>query len=358
MLNTVSEWFNGSAYTLKKTDYSVLLLGPTGAGKSSLLNFLTCMVPPESLTSASFAKPTVQSSASAKSVTRNTVCHVIETDTMRINLFDTPGFGDTDGIAQDCDSARNILASIFKYTTTLNAIFIVINGTNYRINPAFVATLKQLASQFIVNDPTSTAPETIPVVVVATHVGIGCEGVDVSQMKQALDGTAYVVDEVLFDNVIHALRDIDDPEAKFAPLKRAMYKLQYDKFIELFAKLPTLPKISLVRLKECYERRVALSARISEIIASISNLINICTALEAHKKKTTQIVKVEDTHFNTLCLLHALLGTCHCCCSLNETIKVTIKPDSDARSVTIEGVKISKLFLFLFFLSKYIFFLF
>lgn len=198
------------APVIPKEQLSLLILGQTGVGKSTLVNFLTNMVRPKNLTENSFTNCPAAASASADSVTKSTNCYVIENSKFRFNIFDTPGFSDTNGPKQDAESVRDILSSLFRRNiTVLNGIMLVVNGTNYRLTEPFIAVLNQILAQFVVVGDRTSA---IPIILVGTHVGLECQAVDLKQLEQALNQKAFFVRTILMDNMVCKLNYLSNPK--------------------------------------------------------------------------------------------------------------------------------------------------
>ncbi len=61
---------------------------------------------------------------------------MIETDTTRFHLIDTPGIGDSRGIEQDNEKFDNILAFLTSYEK-INAVVVLLKPFNSRLTVAF-----------------------------------------------------------------------------------------------------------------------------------------------------------------------------------------------------------------------------
>ena len=62
--------------------------------------------------------------------------YVIETDTAKFHLIDTPGIGDSRGTEQDKENFDNILAFLTNYDK-INAVVVLLKPNNSRLTVAF-----------------------------------------------------------------------------------------------------------------------------------------------------------------------------------------------------------------------------
>lgn len=109
-----------------------------------------------------------------------------------------------------------------------------------------------------------------------------------------------------------------------------MYADQYEKFDTLLNELSTLPRIDLEKIRECHNKRLDLTTKVLGLITQISNMIDLFDALTRINVETvTQITKQMTSSNNTLCLLHALQGTCHEDCGLSEFLEVRKNADGE-----------------------------
>ena len=74
--------------------------------------------------------------ASGQSATQFPQEHMLETDTTRFHLIDTPGIGDCRGIEKDKENFENILAFLTCYDK-INAVVVLLKPNNARLTVAF-----------------------------------------------------------------------------------------------------------------------------------------------------------------------------------------------------------------------------
>jgi GTPase SAR1 family protein len=135
----------------QKKNLTVLLLGATGSGKTSFMSLLVnlfqgCgpfeLAPKHDLTKESGGKMTETQTKEA------TLYTITTSDGTKIQILDTPGFADTQGIKQDEKHKAEINNAIKKWVTSIDAVIIVTNGDKERSKPATDYTLKVLTSMF------------------------------------------------------------------------------------------------------------------------------------------------------------------------------------------------------------------
>lgn len=133
--------------------YNILLLGETGSGKSTLINYLTNHFKSGNLSNLSISIRTKFHEATEglensekdfidlkKSQTIKCTTYNFEKNGLNFNFIDTPGLSDTDGPAKDDDHVQNIMKAAAEIEF-LVAIIIVINGVQARATPTVRNTL-------------------------------------------------------------------------------------------------------------------------------------------------------------------------------------------------------------------------
>jgi GTP-binding protein EngB required for normal cell division len=132
-----------------------VFLGETGAGKSSLINLLNFWGKGETdlckaasiLTLSNESGKQNQTASQTKKPQKYDFPNVIGSDgqSYNLHLIDTPGMGDTCGIAQDDDGVKEILKFLARLPA-LHAIVLVINGSNARVSSRTKYILQRLSS--------------------------------------------------------------------------------------------------------------------------------------------------------------------------------------------------------------------
>ncbi|THU98456.1 hypothetical protein K435DRAFT_795647 [Dendrothele bispora CBS 962.96] len=137
-INDVPSLRNGIIKTVKNTgkvEFTILVVGETGVGKSSVLEFIANVLAGNSISDYNFSiiDETNESGGSGKHIVR---------------ILDTPGLADTRGIEQDEKHKKSIANVIAQSITTVNAVIILANGTVPRITVGTDYALSTLSSIF------------------------------------------------------------------------------------------------------------------------------------------------------------------------------------------------------------------
>lgn len=140
---------------------TVLLMGETGAGKSTFINYLTNYFGKGSLNSLKvkipnrfYREPTEKENACHSEVdptnptisqTRDCNAYTFRGDRATYRFIDTPGFSDTSN--SDVDVSKKILSAVIQ-ARSLQAIVLVINGTHSRLTDSIRNALEQIAGNY------------------------------------------------------------------------------------------------------------------------------------------------------------------------------------------------------------------
>ncbi|XP_078349258.1 uncharacterized protein LOC144634233 [Oculina patagonica] len=155
----------------EKEDVNILILGETGVGKSTWINGIANYAKHETLQDAmddpeftvlipsrfvftneegegkdiAFGSDTNEVLSSGQSATQFPQEYMIETNTTRFHLIDTPGIGDCRGIEKDKENFENILAFLTCYDK-INAVVVLLKPNNARLTVAFKFCVLELLS--------------------------------------------------------------------------------------------------------------------------------------------------------------------------------------------------------------------
>ncbi|CAG2110514.1 unnamed protein product [Medioppia subpectinata] len=155
----------------QKTDITILLLGETGVGKSTFINAIVNYMSYESIEAAIDGQPICLIPVSftmaddktgepivvtfgdhdqnentrdtTKSATQYPKCYKFQNTDIVLNIIDTPGIADTDGVEKDERNLQNIWDFISNYPE-INAFCVLLKPNQSRISVAFKYCLLQL----------------------------------------------------------------------------------------------------------------------------------------------------------------------------------------------------------------------
>lgn len=138
--------------------YNILLIGETGSGKSTLINYLTNYFRNGSLRSLKIAIPTQHLQATeewehsekslddpTKSKTAKSTSYGFSKDGLHYAFIDTPGLSDTSGPDKDTEHILNIM-DIAANKGTIAAIMLIINGSVARATVNLRNTIARMKS--------------------------------------------------------------------------------------------------------------------------------------------------------------------------------------------------------------------
>ena len=132
-----------------------MVLGATGSGKTTLLNTLvTYCLGVKREDNFRYTIVDERGMDTTKSVTSEVTRYYIEPDPMRyphpIIIFDTPGFGDTSGVASDHEIYLKIKAVLqdANLIDSIHGICLVANSTNQRLTASQEYIMQKVTSMF------------------------------------------------------------------------------------------------------------------------------------------------------------------------------------------------------------------
>ena len=319
---------------------SVLLLGATGAGKSSLINLLylwsqgvshlekvnRTLIPTKFLSGLTNTE-TSDLTQQDQSQTQKSFVHrfKLKTDNIsyHLSIMDTPGLGDVRGVNQDDANTQNILDTVSK-TAELNCIVLMINGAEARVSDRVEYIIQRLSGILpnVVRDN---------LIVLLSN----------SRLTPNLDVKKYInlpAERIFFiDNLIFSLNlksqsaaSLREINFEFKNLKEKLGNIlemaSNLKFVstENFRKLKQkreLFKIEIDQIRRILENKFKEKSQCDELLKEIIQAENQKSELELHKfKRVTETYWEEvntDPIYNTRCI--TCRSNCHENCSLDET---------------------------------------
>ncbi|KAK2467590.1 hypothetical protein APHAL10511_000445 [Amanita phalloides] len=152
-LNTVAELSQGIVKTNenKTNEYTILLIGETGTGKTSLLSLLANVLAGLSPRDYILFHDESNEAGGAKNQSQTNLAIPYEFTSkngVKVRILDTPGLADTRGLAQDDLHKASIAHAIKENISTVNAVIILTNGTMERLGVATDYALTTLSAMF------------------------------------------------------------------------------------------------------------------------------------------------------------------------------------------------------------------
>jgi GTP-binding protein EngB required for normal cell division len=316
--------------------YKMLLIGETGAGKTSFLNlicnynlvltlgFETGIKEFHEFHQLQFESNTRQ----MESKTNNATMYKVEVGDWSIGVIDTPGFGDSRGMAEDKKHIQKIVEAV-KQEQYINCVCLVTNGRAARMS----ATLK-----YVLAEVTAILPKSIidNVIVVFTNTSsIFHLTFDVSELKtffgRKLEHYFCIENPYcLYEKIKNNQKDLPIDEvaealkSKFertATILNHMFKqiesfrpVHTNGFTNLYEKKKEVEHTVLITLNE-YNNQMRLEERIKQEevklkAASMTKVLN-----EKFESKVDRIVSKKTAHYNMLCGAPGCYSNCHVNCS-------------------------------------------
>lgn len=319
----------------------VLIIGETGSGKSTLVNYLTNYFRNGSLDNLKVAipskyRPTVtedfthsEKITNDPSVSQTQVCRQyllkdIHHGNREYFFLDAPGFGDVDGLQQDEINIKNIIDAVIDLGG-LSIVILVINGTNIRLTSNIRVVLHQLWSNF---------PDAIlkSVIVVLTNVQRHTINFDLYNLK--LDGNVY---PMYMQNSAFS-----SPENSWTPALKLKLQEDWDNSInEIRCMITIIDKfqsMSIEPFKMMIHSRNKIKSSLHDARMHSSQIFQMQDEIHAYVEKVKQCdddkdkfkhftkqiqeksVKIPAKYHSTIC--SNCNYVCHDGCHLEETTKI------------------------------------
>ena len=328
-----------------KQRYKMLLIGETGSGKTSFLNFLcnSALIQALGYVEGSeqfhrFNDIKLENVEAKKmeSKTYGVKLYKVELCELKIGVIDSPGFGDSRGLSEDKRNAKKIVSALTS-EEYVNCICLVINGRMARMS----ATLR-----YVMTEVTAILPRIVlnNVIVVFTNVGDPLDlnfdpgslkdffGQDIKEenifclenpycrLEKAKEKQATLSRKRIaaslqksFDEAGFMLKDMCEVIKKFAPVHTCHFE-------ELYQKKQEIERRTLRLLTE-YDNQKSLEKAIKRAEESVKVASN-SKELNANYRSTQTVTRwnqVPTKRHNTLCGAAHCYSNCHVPCHLPKS---------------------------------------
>ena len=329
--------------------YKILLIGETGSGKTSFLNFLCNGKMIEELGKEFDAAKFEQIKCCDSGDTENATDRPMASKTdqaksyhdeaeiygMKVTVIDTPGFGDSRGIETDKVNVKKIIDAL-KSEKYVNCVCLIINGRSSRMTASL---------QYVLNEVSAIMPQEVfnNIIVVFTNTA---SALDCHFDMRELDG--------FFGKKIDRALYIDNPYCKIEKVKQKPTQLTdkdikglresfedgteclctLQETIKGFEEVHTLHFTKLFDAKQEIERDVITILTFYDNQTELEKKIKIkeeevdaalrSKSLNTKFKETSEVevvkpVPTSDKRHNTLCGVPRCYSNCHIPCNLPKS---------------------------------------
>lgn len=132
-----------------RSEFTIILIGESGVGKTSFLTLfynILCGHQPEQYTSYCEQSNEVGGSQAHSQTQTATTYEFVSKNGFKIRIIDTPGLADTRGLAHDLFHKQSIAMTVQNNFNAVDAVLVLVNGTNPRLGVATDYALTTLAS--------------------------------------------------------------------------------------------------------------------------------------------------------------------------------------------------------------------
>ncbi|KAG7090681.1 hypothetical protein E1B28_009779 [Marasmius oreades] len=341
-LNLPSDLREGKVKTTdRKNEFTILLVGETGVGKTSILSLIANVLAgnkPDQYVDMHDPSNEAGGSQSRSQTNMAIVYEFKSQNGIIVRILDTPGLADTRGIAQDSLHKASIARAISDHIVVVNAVLILANGTVPRLTVATDYALSTLSSIF---------PRTL-----ADNIGIVFTNVPSPLSwnfeQDSLPPVLRKAEQFLLDNPVAMQKKYNELKAKKLP-KQTLKQLRDGvvqgelKTLDMLACIfdwldklkpqPTKDILSLYQQSQDIEKRIQNAlARIQQANSKKNELEDIKRAIKKANldiytlKDFQKIIKrkrhIQDnkTYHSTLCSVPDCYSNCHEHCGLNFSL--------------------------------------
>ena len=264
-----------------KREITILLVGETGVGKTSVLNWIANTLlgvsPGQYDLQIHDAANEAGGSGRHSQTNRAQKYTLTSRNGFAVHILDTPGLADTRGLAQDDMHKKSISEAIKSEIPAVDAVLILANGTLPRLSVGADYTLTTLTSIF-----PRTIANNIGVLITNVPDELSCN-FEVNSLPQAL--LSAHVPLFMLDNPIareRKFRDLQqDPQKRLRPDQRERmrmfvqetHKKALNVFVELFDWIDQRTLQPTKDIMSLYEKTEEIEQHISETLANLKQTL-------------------------------------------------------------------------------------
>ena len=328
--------------------YKILLIGETGSGKTSFLNFLwnskfvlelgleTALDRFENFNDIKLENPKAGAMES-KTSDAKLYPHVKLAKDLKVSIIDTPGFGDSRGLSEDKEHTKRIVR-VLERAEFINCICLVINGSMARMS----ATLKYVLTEVSAILPIEVLDN---IIVVFTNIADPLDlNFDSSELRKFI-GRDIEQDRVFLINnpycrVEKAKRRSGKMDSKMIAksLKKSFDEAR-DMLTEMCGTIKSFQKVHTHHFVTLYETKQQIDREVTDLLMAYENQMELEKMISQAEKeaeaaqraknlhcnyRSTQTfkrwVRIETDRHNTLCRAKGCFKNCHEGCNLEKSL--------------------------------------
>ena len=279
----------------------MLLIGETGSGKTSFLNLVSNMQQVHKIgyekSAKSFRKFNnikyeKQAARKMESATIGSNLYEVQFDGVKIQIIDTPGFGDTRGLDVDKKNVKDIVTKVNE-VDYMHCICFLINGRQARVTTQF---------QYIASEIAAVLPKMSVknVIVVCTNSREEEDSnIDIKEL------TTFLSEEIPKDHVFY----LDNPYCKLEKLKskkqdqpieviandlKASFVEASETLTKLLTTVTQLSKLETSLFMKLYLMKEAVESATLELMVACQNEAELWKVIEKQKKDIDDAVTMKN----------------------------------------------------------------